>query len=109
MSVQFTSGDLLNCDQAVALVNPVNCVGVMGKGLALAVRKRWPENFRAYRSACAAGKVRIGAPHVYETLSGTHPRVIVNLPTKIHWRDPSELEATFSPMATVDAIIFEPS
>lgn len=76
---------------AYALVNPVNCVGVMGKGLALEFKKRFPGNFKTYQSACSKGVVQIGKVFRYYTdLPGT-PKIIFNFPTKQHWRDPSKL------------------
>lgn len=76
---------------ATAWVNAVNCVGVMGKGLALEFRVRFPEMFTSYRAACARGELAPGALHVFEAASGHHPRYIVNFPTKRHWRDVSRL------------------
>lgn len=76
---------------AEALVNPVNCVGVMGKGLALQFRQAYPENFQAYAQVCARGEVRPGRVLVYET-GLVQPRWIINFPTKRHWRDRSRLE-----------------
>ncbi len=73
-----------------ALVNPVNCVGVMGKGLAAQFKALYPENFRVYAIACRLGAVAPGTVRVWET--GQHtPRYIVNFPTKRHWRDRSLL------------------
>lgn len=88
MTIEQGRGDLLaaNVD---ALVNPVNTVGVMGKGLALQVRKAFPDVFEAYRQACKAGEVVVGRMHIVQRQ--TAPRVIVNFPTKQHWRQPSQL------------------
>lgn len=74
--------------QVQALVNPVNCVGIMGKGLAKAFKEHYPENFLAYRQYCLEGKLQIGGLFVY----GQSP-IIVNLPTKKHWRSKSTLES----------------
>lgn len=71
-----------------ALVNPVNCVGVMGKGLALSVKLRWPEAYAEYRSLCNGPGLQPGDVHV---VSQTSP-MILNLATKQHWRNPSKLE-----------------
>lgn len=87
----FASGDILRED-AEALVNPVNCVGVMGKGIALQFKKAFPDNFRAYAIACRHHEVVPGKVFVYETGSLTNPRYIVNLPTKRHWRGKSRIE-----------------
>jgi len=84
-------GDTLEAD-AEALVNTVNCFGVMGRGLALQFKKVFPENFKAYEVACKHGDVRPGRMFVYETDSVSNPKYIVNFPTKRHWRDKSRLE-----------------
>lgn len=76
---------------AEALVNPVNCVGVMGKGLARQFKQRFPANFHAYRKACREGLVRPGNVFIFDT-GGLNPRFIINFPTKRHWRDRSRLE-----------------
>jgi O-acetyl-ADP-ribose deacetylase (regulator of RNase III) len=89
--IKSVTGDLLRQD-VDALVNTVNTVGVMGKGIALQFRRAWPEMFTAYASACSRGEVRIGQMHVWETGSFAGPRLIVNFPTKRHWRSPSTLE-----------------
>lgn len=73
---------------ATTLVNAVNCVGVMGKGLALEFRRRYPEMFRDYAARCADGMVKPGVPYLYRDLLGTS---ILNFPTKDHWRESSRL------------------
>jgi O-acetyl-ADP-ribose deacetylase (regulator of RNase III) len=83
------SGDLLAAD-VEALVNAVNCVGVMGKGIALAFKQRYPENYRRYRAACGRGEVALGRMFVVE-LATPMPRYVVNFPTKDHWRSPAHL------------------
>lgn len=62
MPIHPTHGDLLAQDDVDAIVNTVNCVGVMGKGIALQFKNKWPANFYAYEAACKAGKVRPGHP-----------------------------------------------
>lgn len=89
--IQILRGDLLAAE-AEALVNPVNCVGVMGAGLALQFKLAYPENFEAYRAACAAGQVQPGTMFVHPTGLIVRPRWIVNFPTKRHWRDAARLE-----------------
>jgi O-acetyl-ADP-ribose deacetylase (regulator of RNase III) len=79
------SGDLLDADVEV-LVNAVNCVGVMGKGLALQFKQRFPEYFAAYASACAAGEVHVGRVHVVSL-----DRCFISFPTKGHFRSRSRL------------------
>lgn len=86
--VRYVTGDLL-ASKAEALVNAVNCVGRMGRGIALAFRKRWPAMFEAYAAACARGEVVPGRMFTVEVGDLTGPRFIVNFPTKRHWRDPS--------------------
>ena len=80
-------GSLLDAD-ADALVNTVNTVGVMGKGIALQFKQAFPENYKAYRKACERGMVVPGCMFVFET-GKAQPRLIVNFPTKRHWRNPS--------------------
>lgn len=64
------------------LVNTVNCAGVMGKGIALEFKKRYPEMFREYQILCKEGKVQPGKPYLYHDLTGAS---IINFPTKDHW------------------------
>jgi len=87
--ISFQRGDMLLAD-VDAMVNPVNCVGKMGRGLALHFRTAFPGNFKAYAAACAAGQVCPGAMLVYRTYRRT-PTFIINFPTKQHWRDVSRL------------------
>lgn len=91
MSVSILdSGSLFETD-ADAIVNAVNCVGVMGKGLALEFKNRFPNNFKAYASACASNKIRPGGIFVFEEKNLQAPVHIVNFATKDHWRDGSQL------------------
>lgn len=89
--LEIVHGDLLAAPTE-AIVNTVNTVGVMGKGLARQFRETYPAMFQAYRAACAAGEVRLGEMHIFD-LGGLvgGPRWIINFPTKGHWRDPSRL------------------
>lgn len=80
-------GDMFNSD-AQTLVNTVNCVGVMGKGVALKFKERFPEMFEDYTRRCARKVVKLGEPYVYEDKSGIK---ILNFPTKDHWRSASRL------------------
>ena len=89
--ITYTTGNLLEADTE-ALVNTVNTVGVMGKGIALAFKNRFPANYQAYAAACQRGEVVTGRMFVTETQALLGPRWIVNFPTKQHWRDPSRLE-----------------
>ncbi len=80
---------------AEALVNTVNCVGHMGRGVALQFKKSWPANFQAYATACQRQEVRPGRMFVFETGQLTNPRFIINFPTKRHWRGKSRLVRTY--------------
>lgn len=81
-------GNLLE-SQAHTLVNTVNTVGVMGKGIALEFKKRFPDMFKDYEARCEAGLVRLGEPYLYRTLIAPW---IINFPTKGHWRAVSRLD-----------------
>lgn len=80
-------GDLFE-SRAQTLVNTVNCVGVMGKGVALEFKKRFPAMFEDYIARCERKGVHLGTPYLYRDAAG---RQIVNFPTKDHWRSPSRL------------------
>ncbi len=89
--VEIVRGDLLAADTE-ALVNAVNCVGYMGKGIALQFKKAFPENFAEYQKACRAGLVQPGKMFVFGTGSMLSPRYIINFPTKRDWRGKSMYE-----------------
>jgi O-acetyl-ADP-ribose deacetylase (regulator of RNase III) len=89
--IEFRTGDILKTD-AEALVNTVNCVGIMGRGIALQFKNAFPENFKAYEVACARGEVQPGRMLVFETGYVTKPKYIINFPTKRHWRGKSRIE-----------------
>jgi O-acetyl-ADP-ribose deacetylase (regulator of RNase III) len=89
--IEYTSGDILKCETD-ALVNTVNCVGIMGRGIALQFKNVYPENFKAYEAACKREAVQPGRMFVYETGQLTPPRFIINFPTKRHWRGKSRIE-----------------
>lgn len=88
--IHYTKGNLLDAD-VEALVNTVNTVGVMGKGIALMFKERFPANMQAYASACKAGEVVTGKMFVTETGELMGPRWIINFPTKQHWRSSSQM------------------
>jgi O-acetyl-ADP-ribose deacetylase (regulator of RNase III) len=88
--ISFKIGDLL-AEDAQALVNSVNCVGVMGRGVALQFKRAYPENSRTYLAACRRGEVLPGRMFVFETGRLTNPLYIINFPTKRHWRGKSRL------------------
>lgn len=83
-------GNLLEAP-ADAMVNTVNTVGIMGKGLALQFKQAYPGNFRAYEFACRRGEVHLGKMFTYETGQLGRPRFVINFPTKGHWRSMSKL------------------
>lgn len=92
MTITITQGDLLRQDDVDAIVNTVNCVGVMGKGIALQFKNKWPANYSAYEAACKAKQVRPGAMFVFDSGGLIKPNYIINFPTKDHWRGKSRFE-----------------
>jgi len=91
MTITFTQGNLLDAD-VEALVNTVNTVGVMGKGIALMFKEAFPENFDAYDVACKHKAVRLGQMFVFQRDDLYGPKWIINFPTKGHWRYPSKMQ-----------------
>lgn len=89
--IEIVSGNLLEAE-VEALVNPVNCVGVMGKGLALQFKQAFPDNFKAYRTVCIAGDVIPGRMFIYDNGCQFNHRYIINFPTKRHWNDKSRID-----------------
>jgi len=104
--IELKKGNILETD-AEALVNTVNCVGHMGKGIALQFKKAFPENFKAYQSACRKNEVQPGSMFVHETNSMWNPKYIINFPTKRHWRGKSKAEDIESGMKALVAVIRE--
>ena len=98
--IEITRGNLLEAETE-AIVNTVNCVGYMGKGIALQFKQAFPDNFTAYQKACKAGRVRPGQMFVHETSLMFNPKYIINFPTKRHWRGKSKLEDIRSGLATL--------
>ncbi len=86
-NVKIRQGDLFESD-AQTLVNTVNTVGVMGKGIALGFKQRFPSMFDEYRALCEAGEVRLGRPYLWTPMVG---KSVINFPTKDHWRSQSKL------------------
>lgn len=84
--IQEVNGNLLKANVDV-LVNPVNIVGVMGKGLALSFKEAYPYNYKQYAKACRTHQIAPGKPFVVDLGMFYHPRYIVNFPTKRHWRE----------------------
>jgi O-acetyl-ADP-ribose deacetylase (regulator of RNase III) len=89
--IEYTKGNLLEAN-AEALVNTVNCVGVMGKGIALQFKQAFPENFTQYQKACNAELLKPGKMLTYFTGSLFGLKYIINFPTKRHWKGKSQLE-----------------
>jgi O-acetyl-ADP-ribose deacetylase (regulator of RNase III) len=88
--MEFARGNLLEA-KAEALVNTVNTVGVMGKGIALMFKEAFPENFNAYEAACRKKQVKVGHMFVTERQALIGPKWIINFPTKEHWRGNSKM------------------
>jgi O-acetyl-ADP-ribose deacetylase (regulator of RNase III) len=90
--ITFKAGNLLDAP-AEALVNTVNTVGVMGKGIALQFKKAFPHNFKRYREACSKGELTTGKLLVVKDSNlPTGEKLIINFPTKQHWKMPSKHE-----------------
>ena len=86
--IKYKQGDLLK-DKANYLINTVNCVGAMGKGIAKQFKIAYPEMYNEYKKQCSLGNIDIGKPHLWEFKDLFHPITIINLPTKIHWEEDS--------------------
>jgi O-acetyl-ADP-ribose deacetylase (regulator of RNase III) len=100
-------GDLLSAD-AQAFVNTVNTVGVMGKGIALQFKQAFPDNYSAYEAACKRGEVQLGKMFVYHRNTFSNPRIIINFPTKQHWRGKSKIKDIESGLrALIDVVTTE--
>lgn len=89
--IKITQGDILSAN-VDAIVNTVNCVGVMGKGLALQFKKAYPDNYETYKLACEHKAIRTGKMFTFMRKSQSNPKYIINFPTKQHWKDPSKIE-----------------
>lgn len=104
MTITVVPGDLLTAE-VEALVNAVNTVGVMGKGLALAFRQAYPAMYRDYRRAAQEGRLALGRMHVWSTGAEAGPRYVINFPTKRHWRSASRLADVEAGLADLVATI----
>ena len=104
--IRFTKGDILQADTE-ALINTVNCVGIMGRGIALQFKNAYPANFKAYEAACKREDVQPGRMFVYATGQLTNPRFIINFPTKRHWRGKSRMEDIDSGLVDLARVIRE--
>jgi O-acetyl-ADP-ribose deacetylase (regulator of RNase III) len=100
--VELRRGDILKA-KADALVNTVNTVGVMGRGIALQFSKAFPEVFKAYEAACRRGDVQVGEVMSYDLNRFEQPHYVINVPTKRHWRGKSRIEYVESGLAALVA------
>ena len=89
--ITYKTGNILH-DQADAIINTVNTVGVMGKGLALQFKKAFPDNYKAYKKACDSKSLMTGQVLPVSLNSLSAPYYIINFPTKAHWKANSKLE-----------------
>ena len=90
--IEYRAGNIFDED-VEALVNPVNCVGVMGAGLAKQFRQRYPQNYTSYFQACRRGEMVPGHLHIYDIKDADkNPKYIINFPTKRHWKNKSRIE-----------------
>lgn len=114
--IEYVTGNLLEAD-VEALVNPVNCAGVMGKGLALQFKQAFPAVYREYRKAALAGDVQPGRMHVVavgasldqlvakQPATQRGPSLVVNFPTKRHWRSKARMEDIDSGLVALAALV----
>ena len=98
--ITYKTGDILG-ESAEALVNTVNCVGIMGRGVALQFKRAFPDNFKAYAERCKRKQMRPGQVFVFERDTVVPPRYIINFPTKRHWRGKSRIEDIDSGLASL--------
>lgn len=104
--ITLSHGNLLTTE-AEALVNTVNTVGVMGKGIALQFKRAYPVNYAAYRAACAAGEIRLGKVFVFDSARLGPRRYVINFPTKGHWRADSKLSDIQTGLADLVRVLRE--
>ena len=102
--IKFATGDILKADTE-CLVNTVNCVGIMGRGIALQFKKTYPDNFKSYQAACKRQEVLPGQMFVYDTEQLTYPRYIINFPTKRHWRGKTRMDDIESGLVSLVEVI----
>jgi O-acetyl-ADP-ribose deacetylase (regulator of RNase III) len=98
--IEIAKGNLLMAD-ADALVNTVNCIGYMGKGIALQFKQAFPENFKAYEKVCKAHELHPGGMLVFPTGLLQNPKYIINFPTKRHWKGDAKIEDIRSGLAAL--------
>jgi O-acetyl-ADP-ribose deacetylase (regulator of RNase III) len=104
--IQYVQGNLLEAE-VEAVVNTVNTVGVMGKGIALMFKEAFPENYKEYEAACKRHEISVGRMFVVERRELLGPKWIINFPTKKHWRQPAKLEWIVEGLADLRKVISE--
>jgi O-acetyl-ADP-ribose deacetylase (regulator of RNase III) len=104
--IECKTGDIFTIDSQ-AIVNTVNCVGVMGRGIALQFKKKYPENYKDYEAACKRKEVKPGKMFVHDTRKLINPKYIINFPTKRHWRGKSRLEDIESGLKDLIKVIID--
>jgi len=99
--IEFVKGNIFD-SETEAIVNAVNTVGIMGKGIALEFKKRYPENFKVYKNACETGTLKTGSVLVVKEYDG---KIIINFPTKAHWKDASKLKYIIDGLESLKSMV----
>lgn len=99
--LHFVDKTIFEVEDTKVLINTINCVGVMGKGLALKFKKEYPENFKVYKNHCKNKKINIGV--IFSHME--NDKIIMNFPTKIHWKDSSQYEYIFKGLKTLRSML----
>ena len=102
--IEYKNGDILRED-VEAIVNTVNCVGIMGRGLALQFKNKFTQNFKEYQLACTNKEVQLGKMFVHQTGQLINPKYIINFPTKGHWKQNSKIEDISNGLDDLIAVI----
>lgn len=89
--IETKFGDILTAN-VEAIVNTVNCVGIMGKGIALQFKMKYPENYQLYKKTCDQGRMIVGKVLTFDQKSPDNPKYIINFPTKRHWKGKSTIQ-----------------
>src|SRR5580765_1302138 len=89
--IKLMRGDILTASTE-AIVNTVNCVGIMGKGIALQFKMKYPDNYLFYKKMCDQHRMMIGKVLVFPRSTTNNPRYIINFPTKRHWKGKSKIQ-----------------
>jgi O-acetyl-ADP-ribose deacetylase (regulator of RNase III) len=104
--IEYRTGDIFKAN-VEALVNPVNCVGVMGAGLASQFKAAFPKNFYAYAKACKQGQVQLGKMFIYKNQTELNPQYIINFPTKKHWLNKSRFQDIVAGLEALKLVLQE--